>query len=210
MNDAEFLHWTKHLILKLPEVGAWLHKQPKDEQQERLKDWRETLRPADEKGARAALDALYNEEIPMPRAFNRVPIKVRAFAMDSLPAVKDDEPIWDPVTKQWLYKCLECDDIGMVTVCRVETQVMMRDQPDDVTPKNFATCMVACNCAKGQRLSQRRKNPPPQYNERSMCRITSDAVTHTDGIEVLRQWLGDRPSRDISEHENFTEFGEFT
>jgi hypothetical protein len=211
MDNNEFEQWTAHLRIKLPEVSAWIAKQPAAEQQERLQDWRDTLRYTDLDAAKAGLDAIYTEELKMPRAFNRVPVVVRGYALDSGPQRRDEsEPVFNHETKQWSFKCLVCDDTGMITVCRVETQLMARDTPEKLTAKNFAACAVACNCEKGKRLSHRRKHPMPQYNERSMCRITSDAVTAEDKIEVLRQWLTGKPTRDISEHPNYNDFGEFS
>lgn len=211
MDNNEFTQWTAHLRLKLPEVGAWIAKQPPREQQDRLADWRDTLKYTALNLAKDGIDAIYNEDVKMPRAFNRLPIVVRGYAMDNGPQQRDDsEPIWDPVAKQWLFKCLECDDIGMITVCRVETQVKARDEPDKLNAANFATCAVACSCEKGNRFTRRRKHPMPQYNERTMCRITNEAASIEDRIGVLMTWLGDRGrGRDISEHPNHTDFGEF-
>jgi hypothetical protein len=211
MTDDDFAQWTAHLRIKFPEVGAWMSKQPKPEQQSRLQDWRDTLKYTTIDLAKAGLDAIYNDDLAMPRAFNRLPIVVRGYAMDNGPQRRDEsEPVWNPETKQYSFKCLVCDDIGMITVCRADTQVMARDYPEKLTRKNFATCAVACNCDKGKRYSRRRKNAMAQYNDRTMCRITSDALTAEDKIAVLATWLGDSGrKKDISEHENFTDF-EFT
>jgi hypothetical protein len=211
MKDHEFDQWVTHLTLKLPEVSAWMKKQPVHEQQQRLKDWRETLRYTDLPAAKAGLEAIYNDELAMPRAFNKLPVVVRGYALDNRPqAQSDSEPVFNYETGQYSFKCLECDDIGMITVVRADTQVMMRDQPENLVPSKYAECAVACNCEKGKRLSNRRKHAMPQYNERTMLRCHADGSTREEKIEVLRHWMDNRPRRDISEHSNYNDFGEFS
>jgi len=173
-------------------------------QQDRLKDWRETLRYTDLEVAKAALDAIYSGELKLPRAFNQLPVVILKYARDKSPRCRNDsEPVWNHESEQYSFKCLECDDIGMLTVVRVETQIKMRDQPDEVAAKDYHDGTVACNCEKGKSLSHQRKGSLPQYNERTMCRMTTDAVTREDKLQVLREWMDARRGQPISEHPNF-------
>lgn len=215
MNSAEFTRLMRRIRTVKPGIGAWLKKIDKERnaddptQADTLAHWATVLAGTTIDDAMRAVEGIAEGTVQLGRDWGQLPYVIRDASGGGGPSSEWKDPVFDQAIKQWTVHCQLCDDIGMLTVCRPETQRLMRDNPDEMTPKKFHTCAVACVCGNGDIRARQRKKAPDQYNERAMCRITTDVLSTEDKIEVLRQWLTNKPSRDISEHENYTDFGPF-
>jgi hypothetical protein len=216
MDSHDFGRLMKTIKTMKPGIGAWLAKMPSaatnaDEASrgDILGHWAAILTNTDYDDAVRAMESIAAGRVPLGREWGQLPYAIRDAAGGGQIATGWKDPQYNQKTKQWEYYCLECKDIGMLTVTSAETQEKMHIKPEAMDAGKFYTCAVACTCGNGDIKSRARKAPMTQYNERTMCRITTDAVNTEDQINVLRDWLANRPKRDISEHPGFTDFKEF-
>ena len=216
MNSHEFTLLMRRIKTVKAGIGVWLKKIDKERnaddptQADTLAHWATILANTNADDAMRAVEDIAEGRLSLGRDWSQLPYVIRDAASGGGSTSDWKEPVWDEARREWTVHCLLCDDVGMVTVCRVETQCLMRDNPDGMTPKKFHTCAVACTCGNGD-IRARGKKAPPQYNERTKCRITAGMITIEDKIEVLRQWVDKwRGCRPVEARPNYTpEFDAF-
>lgn len=165
MTKEEFRGWYRHHAHCFPGVDSWLGKHPKHErpgddapsQEGILSAWAKCLSDVTLADATLATDLLFRGEEEEPKSFDSHPRAVRRIAKRFSAKRTEDQRYRHYHDGEETYRCLDCQDSGIVTVVHSRSIAAARDgqlrhvklNPDGRT--GLYSAGVACGCERGIR-----------------------------------------------------------
>lgn len=149
MKREEYLDLEDFLFARFPELESWFANMSESRRSETQAAWREATRRVDLDDAKEVVRLIHAGEETEPKSFSRWPAAIatggRRLGQQARAASRRSTSLPRVVDGEYVYDCLQCRDIGMVTVWHPQTLAELAG--GDLA--TLYTAVVACTCKAG-------------------------------------------------------------